>query len=47
MTISKETNGYYYASLLYEYPIYTFTKTPVYTPEPKAIELDMKLGELY
>ena len=47
VAVTKEVNGYYYASLLYEYPVYTFTKEPVYHPDPKAIGLDMKLGELY
>lgn len=47
VTITKEVNGYYYASLLYEYPVHTFTKEHVYKTSPKAIGLDMKLGELY
>lgn len=47
VTVTKEVNGYYYAGLLYEYPVYTFTKEPVYRPDPRAVGLDMKLGELY
>ena len=47
VTITKEVNGYYYASILYEYPVHTFTKEHVYNPNPKTIGLDMKLGELY
>ena len=47
VTVTKEANGHYYASLLYEYPINTFIKKPVYKANPKTIGLDMKLGSLY
>lgn len=47
VTVSMDTNGHYFISILFAYPQNTFVKEPAYQPNPETIGLDMQLNSLY